>query len=35
MGLHFNTREKLLQLEELRWFVKWLRDKPKEFVPKT
>ena len=28
LGLYFNTREKLLQLEELRTFVEWLRDKP-------
>jgi len=34
LGLYFNTREKLLQLEELRTFVEWLRDKPEGFVPK-
>ncbi|MGB1835776.1 MAG: hypothetical protein ACPHZA_16040 [Marinobacter adhaerens] len=34
LGLYFNTREKLLQLEELRAFVEWLRDKPEGFVPK-
>ncbi len=34
LGLHFNTREKLLEMEELRTFVEWLRDKPEGFVPK-
>jgi hypothetical protein len=34
LGLYFNTREKLLELEELRAFVEWLRDKPEGFVPK-
>ncbi|MBC7184420.1 MAG: hypothetical protein H5U30_12730, partial [Marinobacter sp.] len=34
LGLYFNTREKLLELEELRKFVEWLRDKPEGFVPK-
>jgi len=34
LGLYFNTREKLLELEELRTFVEWLKDKPEGFVPK-
>jgi len=34
LGLHFNTREKLLELEELQTFVEWLKDKPGGFVPK-
>tara|TARA_R100001440_G_scaffold53394_4_gene73086 strand:+ start:14398 stop:14679 length:282 start_codon:yes stop_codon:yes gene_type:complete len=34
LGLTFNSREKLLELEELRVFVEWLRDKPEGFVPK-
>jgi hypothetical protein len=34
LGLYFNTREKLLEVEELRTFVEWLRDKPEGFVPK-
>ncbi len=34
LGMLFNTREKLLELEELRTFVEWLRDKPEGFVPK-
>ena len=35
LGLHFNTRDKLLELEELRTFVEWLKDKPDGFVPKS
>ncbi|MDX1635679.1 MAG: hypothetical protein R3280_13640 [Marinobacter sp.] len=34
LGLHFNTRERLLELAELRNFVDWLKDKPEGFVPK-
>lgn len=34
LGLTFNSREKLLEIEELRVFVDWLRDKPEGFVPK-
>ncbi|MGP4843702.1 hypothetical protein ACTXGQ_06210 [Marinobacter sp. 1Y8] len=34
LGLTFNTREKLLEVEELRVFIEWLRDKPEGFVPK-
>jgi hypothetical protein len=32
--LHYNSREKLLELEELSRFVEWIRDKPAGFVPK-
>ena len=34
LGLYYNTREKLLELEEVQVFVAWLRDKPGDFVPK-
>jgi len=34
LGLHYNSRDILLELEELRRFVQWLRDKPEGFVPK-
>lgn len=34
LGLTYNTREKLLELEAVQAFVAWLRDKPGEFVPK-
>lgn len=34
LGLYYNTREKLLQNEELTGFVEWLKDKPEGFVPK-
>lgn len=34
LGLYYNTRETLLELEELRGFVAWIREKPAEFVPK-
>jgi hypothetical protein len=34
LGLYFNTRETLLELEELRTFVDWLADKPEGFTPK-
>ncbi|MDI9244406.1 hypothetical protein [Marinobacter sp. CHS3-4] len=34
LGLHYNTRKALLELDELRRFVVWLKDKPEDFVPK-
>lgn len=34
LGLHYNTREKLLANDELRAFVTWLKDKPGGFIPK-
>lgn len=34
LGLHYNTRDKLLELEELSSFVAWLKDKPEGFVPR-
>ncbi|PVY75922.1 hypothetical protein C8D92_106183 [Tamilnaduibacter salinus] len=34
LGLYYNTRDKLLELEELRTFVDWLKDKPAGFIPK-
>ncbi|WP_111494415.1 hypothetical protein [Marinobacter bohaiensis] len=34
LGMHYNTRNKLMQLDELRTFVDWLKDKPEGFVPK-
>ncbi|HCW91731.1 MAG TPA: hypothetical protein DHU56_17030 [Marinobacter sp.] len=34
LGLHYNTRDKLMELEELRVFMDWIREKPAGFVPK-
>lgn len=34
LGLRYNSREKLLENEELSRFVEWLKDKPQGFVPK-
>lgn len=34
LALHYNTREKLLTIAEVRDFVDWIRDKPPGFVPK-
>lgn len=34
LGERYNTRETLLELDELARFVEWLRDKPAGFVPR-
>ncbi|MFE8070752.1 hypothetical protein QQM79_06805 [Marinobacteraceae bacterium S3BR75-40.1] len=34
LGMHYNTRERLLEIPELQEFVQWLQDKPAGFVPK-
>lgn len=32
--MHYNTREKLLEIPELRDFVHWIQNKPPGFKPK-
>jgi hypothetical protein len=32
--MHYNTREALLELDEVRRFVDWMKGKPGNFVPK-
>ena len=34
LAMHYNTREKLLAIGELRDFVAWIQGKPAGFVPK-
>jgi len=34
LGLHYNTRARLLEIPELQDFVQWLKDKPAGFRPK-
>jgi hypothetical protein len=34
LGMHYNTREALLELDEVRRFVDWMKGKPGNFVPK-